>query len=245
MKRIMPTIMLFMLLALTACNSTNSSLISDDTSSTVTATDKTGATGAQTPEPSSNADVISEEPADTDTGSPAAAPPLFDTKPPEATSSTVKPDVTSSSAPAKPPDTPSPTPSSTPEPEPIEPTKTEEIDMSKMMITVGSTTFTATMENNASVKALMELLVKEPLTIQMSEYGGFEQVGSLGQRLPSNDLQTTASAGDIVLYSSNNIVIFYGSNSWSYTRLGKIESAGAKEIKDAFGSGASVTLSIN
>lgn len=101
------------------------------------------------------------------------------------------------------------------------------------------------MENNASVKALMELLVKEPLTIQMSEYGGFEQVGSLGQRLPSNDLQTTASAGDIVLYSSNNIVIFYGSNSWSYTRLGKIESAGAKEIKDAFGSGASVTLSIN
>jgi hypothetical protein len=154
-----------------------------------------------------------------------------------------------SEPPAKmaPTDTPSPTPSNAPEPEPIEPapTQTEEIDMSKMTITVGNTAFTATMENNTSAKALMELLAKEPLTIQMSEYGGFEQVGALGQRLPSNDVQTTTSAGDIVLYSSSNIVIFYGSNSWSYTRLGKIDGASANEIKDAFGSGASVTLSIN
>ncbi len=56
----------------------------------------------------------------------------------------------------------------------------------------------------------------------MSMYGGFEQVGEIGTSLPRNDVQTTTSAGDIVLYSGNQIVIFYGNNSWAYTRLGHI-----------------------
>ena len=53
-------------------------------------------------------------------------------------------------------------------------------------------------------------------------YGGFEQVGSIGSNLPRNDVETTTSAGDIVLYSGNKMVVFYGSNSWAYTRLGHI-----------------------
>lgn len=74
--------------------------------------------------------------------------------------------------------------------------------------------------DNDSVNELKNVC---PLEINMSRYGGFEQVGSIGQKIISHDSQTTTSPGDIVLYNSNNIVIFYGSNSWSYTRLGHID----------------------
>ncbi|MBQ6427229.1 MAG: hypothetical protein IJK03_00490, partial [Oscillospiraceae bacterium] len=74
-------------------------------------------------------------------------------------------------------------------------------------------------EENESVEALARLAAAEPLTVQMSMYGGFEQVGSLGSSLPRNDVQTVTQAGDIVLYAGNQIVVFYGSNSWAYTRL--------------------------
>ena len=78
-----------------------------------------------------------------------------------------------------------------------------------------------TWESNESVAALSQLSSKG-LSVNMSMYGGFEQVGSLGSSLPRNDRQITTSYGDIVLYQGNQIVIFYGSNSWSYTRLGHI-----------------------
>ena len=77
-----------------------------------------------------------------------------------------------------------------------------------------------TWEQNASTAALQKLL---PLTIKMSPYGGFEQVGSIGHSIDSADEQMTTQYGDIVLYAGNKLVIFYGSNSWSYTRLGHIE----------------------
>lgn len=86
-------------------------------------------------------------------------------------------------------------------------------------------------EENDSVKALHELVKGSDITIDMSQYGGFEQVGSLGQSLPKNDVQTTTAPGDIVLYSGNQIVVFYGSNSWDYTRLGKISDKSETELK--------------
>ena len=89
-----------------------------------------------------------------------------------------------------------------------------------MKLLIGETEVPVNWESNASVDALRELL---PLTIPMSMYGGFEQVGSIGQSIARNDEQTTTAAGDIVLYSGNQIVIFYGSNSWAYTRLGHVE----------------------
>ena len=75
--------------------------------------------------------------------------------------------------------------------------------------------------DNDSVKALKNL-AKDGLTINMSKYGAFEQVGSIGSTLPSSDTRITTIPGDIVLYSSNQIVLFYGSNTWSYTKLGHI-----------------------
>lgn len=92
-------------------------------------------------------------------------------------------------------------------------------------------------EDNESVDALKELAANKPITIQLSMYSTFEQVGSLGASLPRNDVQTTTEAGDIVLYSGNQIVVFYGSNSWAYTRLGRITDKTPAELKDLLGNG--------
>ena len=98
-------------------------------------------------------------------------------------------------------------------------------------------------EDNDSVSALLAAVKDDPLTIQMSMYGGFEQVGEVGMSLPKNDVETVTESGDIVLYSGNKIVVFYGSNSWAYTRLGKITDKTDAEMKDLLGSG-DVTITI-
>lgn len=110
-------------------------------------------------------------------------------------------------------------------------------------VSVGEKVFSATFADNSGAQALKELLADGDITIRMSDYGGFEKVGSLGQSLPTENSQTTTQAGDIVLYQGSQIVIFYGSNSWSYTRLGKIDDlAGWQE---ALGNGdVAVTLSM-
>ena len=93
----------------------------------------------------------------------------------------------------------------------------------KMNVQVGAYTFTATLEDNDAVRELTEMMQSGPVTINMSDYSGFEKVGPLGRSLTTSNSQTTTAAGDIVLYNGNNIVMFYGSNSWSYTRIGKID----------------------
>ena len=98
-------------------------------------------------------------------------------------------------------------------------------------------------EDNESVRTLFEYTENNPLTIDMNMYGGFEQVGSLGTKLPTDDHNIVTEAGDIVLYNGNQIVIFYGSNSWSYTKLGRIENADADYMKQLLGSN-DVVLSI-
>lgn len=106
-----------------------------------------------------------------------------------------------------------------------------------MVLTVNGEAVSVEWEDNESVEALKNLVMTEPLTIRMSMYGGFEQVGSIGTSLPRNDVQTTTEAGDIVLYSGNQIVVFYGSNSWAYTRLGKVTDKSKTEMKELLGKG--------
>ena len=91
-----------------------------------------------------------------------------------------------------------------------------------MVLKIGGKEVPVTWEDNESVSDL-QALAQDGLTIEMSMYGGFEQVGPIGKSISKDDAQTTTSSGDIVLYSGDQIVIFYGSNSWSYTRLGKID----------------------
>ena len=114
---------------------------------------------------------------------------------------------------------------------------TEEKEDKKMKLKIGETPVTVEWEDIESVDALAELCADSPLTLQLSMYGGFEQVGPIGQRLPSQDVQTVTNAGDIVLYSSSQIVIFYGSNSWAYTRLGHITDKSGEELKDLLSNG--------
>ena len=106
----------------------------------------------------------------------------------------------------------------------------------KMNVQVGDYTFTATLENNTAVEEFVEMMKEGPITINMGDYSGFEKVGSLGRSLTTSNSQTTTDAGDIVLYNGNNIVMFYGSNSWSYTRIGKIDDL--TDWNKAMGSGS-------
>lgn len=115
-----------------------------------------------------------------------------------------------------------------------------------MKITIGTTEFTATLADNSSVTALKELLTNAPLTIDMHDYGNFEKVGAIGTSLPRNDGQITTTAGDIILYQGNSLVIYYDQNSWNFTRIGWIDNVTQSELKSALGGGnVTVTFSLD
>lgn len=104
---------------------------------------------------------------------------------------------------------------------------------SMINLIINGTEIGVTWEDNASVEALASLLADEgAITIRTSRYGGFEQVGSLPQSLPSDDTRMQAAAGDIMLCTSRSVVLFYGSNTWAYTKLGRISGLTASEIRE-------------
>lgn len=107
----------------------------------------------------------------------------------------------------------------------------------QMTMQIGDTPVAVQWEENAAVDALRELVRDAPLTIQMSMYGGFEQVGSIGTNLPRNDVRVTTAAGDVVLYAGNQMVVFYGSNTWAYTRLGRVTDQTAAEMVELLSNG--------
>ena len=101
----------------------------------------------------------------------------------------------------------------------------------------GKSELTATLVDNSSATAFYELLKKAPVTIKMRDYGNFEKVGPLGTTLPRNDTQITTSAGDIILYQGNQITIYYDTNNWNFTRLGKVDGVTQAELKKILGKG--------
>lgn len=112
-------------------------------------------------------------------------------------------------------------------------------------IAVNKTVLTAALADNSSARALAELLADGPLSVEMRDYNRMERVGPLGADLPANDEWIDAQAGDLILYQGNQLVIYYGANSWSLTRLGRIEGVGAGELRDILGGGdVRVTLSM-
>lgn len=110
----------------------------------------------------------------------------------------------------------------------------------KMSVTIGDQSFAATLEDNAATRELVKMMEESPISINMDDYSGFEKVGSLGKSLSTDNQQITTQAGDIVLYSGNQIVMFYGSNSWSYTKIGKIDDLSGWE--DALGNGSVIVV---
>lgn len=110
-----------------------------------------------------------------------------------------------------------------------------EDSMNIMILTVDGTELTVSWEDNQAVAELAEYVQENDILVNTSRYGGFEQVGSLPQSFSSSDRQMTTSPGDIVLYTGDQMVLFYGSNSWSYTKLGHIEGLTRQELTDPLG----------
>ena len=112
-----------------------------------------------------------------------------------------------------------------------------------LKITVGEQEFLATFEDNSSAREFQELLAQGPLTVEMEDYGGFEKVGALGSTLTRNDQRITTQPGDVILYQGNQITIYYGTNTWSFTRLARITDLTG--LTEALGDGTvQVTFSL-
>ena len=135
---------------------------------------------------------------------------------------------------------------SQPEPAPTpKPVESETQEATKMNLQIGDTTLTATLADNSSARALAELLKKGPLTLSLEDYAGMEKVGPLGTALPQNNEQMVTGPGDIILYQGSSFVIYYGTNSWRLTRLGRIDDTDEERLRELLGDGAvTVTLSL-
>ncbi|WP_407383483.1 cyclophilin-like fold protein [Ruminococcus sp.] len=136
-------------------------------------------------------------------------------------------------------------PQSSPE-EPQQPQSAQQQETEDMTLqmTINNTPVTVAWEDNEAVAALYEKVKENPITIRTSMYGGFEQVGSLGMTLPQSDEQLTASAGDIMLYAGDQMVVFYGANTWAYTRLGHITDQTPEALTQLLSDGnVTITLS--
>lgn len=125
------------------------------------------------------------------------------------------------------------------------PQEEEKVEQNQFYITAGETVFTAVFSDNSSAEAFKKLLAEEPLTVDMHDYGSFEKVGEIGGTLPRNDEQITTEPGDVILYLGTSITIYYDTNSWNFTRLGKIRDATKEDLLAALGNGnVTVTFSL-
>ncbi|MDE7440021.1 MAG: hypothetical protein K2N23_05905 [Clostridia bacterium] len=110
-------------------------------------------------------------------------------------------------------------------------------EITAMYLYINDNKLEVTLAKNKAVTALVEILKNGDITYTANDYGGFEIVGSLGHSLPTENSEITTEAGDVILYSGNQIVLFYGSNEWSYTRLGKINGYSVSELRSLLGAG--------
>lgn len=120
--------------------------------------------------------------------------------------------------------------------------------VTKMYVTINGNKLEVTLAENSSVDALVEILKQGDITYTADDYGGFEKVGDIGNTLPQNNTQITTEAGDVILYQGCNICLYYGANSWNFTRIGKISGHSASEIRSLLGAGngsIQVTVSLN
>ncbi len=120
-------------------------------------------------------------------------------------------------------------------------------EITGMYITINENKLKVTLAENSSVDALVEILKENDITYTADDYGGFEKVGNIGYTLPRNDTQINTQAGDVILYQGNNICLYYGENSWSFTRIGRIEGYTQENLRTLLCAGegsVQVTLSL-
>lgn len=113
--------------------------------------------------------------------------------------------------------------------------KEDNNNISSMYMYINGTKLEIILEDNTAVKALIDLLKEGDIEYTAHNYGGFEKVGDIGHNLPTNNTQINAVSGDVMLYQGRQMVVFYGSNSWSYTRIGRINNYSSAELKKILG----------
>ena len=122
----------------------------------------------------------------------------------------------------------------------------ESMSNSTIKIEVNGTTLTATLKDNVSTRALVNLLKEGPLTINMNDYAGMEKVGPIGTTLPQCNERLTTQPGDLILYLGQYFVIYYAPNTYSLTPLGKIDNTSGDELIRILGNGdVTVTISLS
>ncbi|MCD8372571.1 MAG: hypothetical protein LUD27_04655 [Clostridia bacterium] len=124
----------------------------------------------------------------------------------------------------------------------------ENSEVSVMYITVNSIKLEVELAENSSVEALVEILKNSDIVYTATDYGNFEKVGDIGYTLPTNDEDITTEAGDVILYLGRNICLYYGVNSWSFTRIGKINGYSEEELRNILNAGGGsmqITISLN
>jgi hypothetical protein len=97
-------------------------------------------------------------------------------------------------------------------------------DSAKLKITVGDNVFNALVYDNATATAFK---TKLPLKINMSDLNGNEKYFDLPDNLPANAANPgNVQTGDLMLYGSNTLVLFYQtfSTSYSYTRIARVDN---------------------
>ena len=112
-----------------------------------------------------------------------------------------------------------------------------EVGEDEITISVNNSIIKVALEENEATEVLKEKLEEGYVVVNANEYGGFEKVGMLGFSLPKSDQQMNVKAGDVVLYQGNQISIFYASNSWNYTKLGRVTNLTSEELKEVLGDG--------
>lgn len=109
-----------------------------------------------------------------------------------------------------------------------------------LVLSINGTVLDVQWEENETVSELIAYVQNENIMVNTTRYGGFEQVGSLPRSFSRNDAQMITGPGDIVLYSGNQLVLFFGSNSWSYTKLGHIKGMSAEELSELLGADSAI-----
>ena len=144
-------------------------------------------------------------------------------------------------------------PTQIPEPQKEEEKKPEDNNQNNnemtttLYLTIGGVTKSATLVSNSSTEALVAQLQKGDITYEAHDYGDFEKVGPLGYTFPENNTQITTEPGDLILYLGSNLCLYYDTNSWNFTRIGKLDNMTQAAIKawvKAGGNNVNVTLSL-
>ena len=113
--------------------------------------------------------------------------------------------------------------------------------MATIQIKVNNRVLDVELEKNSSAEAFLEKVKNSDVIVNAHDYGNFEKVGNLGFNLPTNDTSITTESGDLILYQGNQITLYYDTNTWNFTKLGKVKGVTQEELKSILGNG-DVTL---